>query len=80
MKINKPPFLRVAFGVTSSPFLLNGIIRHHSDKYVEKEQAIVDCLKEDFYVNDLVSGCQVLNEGKEIYDKSKSIMNDACLN
>ena len=34
-------------------------------------------MKEDFYVDDLVSDCQALNEGKEIYNTSKSIMNDA---
>ena len=28
-------------------------------------------------MDDLVSGCQVVSEGKEIYDKSKSIMQDA---
>ena len=70
-------FLRVVFGVTSSPFLLNGTIRHHLNKYVDREKAIVDQLRDDFYVDDLVSGCQVVSEGKEIYDKSKSIMQDA---
>ena len=67
----------MVLGVTSSPFLLNGTIRHHLDKYVEKEKAIVDRLKEDFYVDDLVSSCQFLNEGQEIYNKSKFIINEA---
>ncbi len=34
-------------------------------------------MKDDFYVDDLVSGCQTVSLGKEIYTKSKSIMHDA---
>ena len=30
-------FLRVVFGITSSPFLLNGTVRHHLSDYLEKE-------------------------------------------
>lgn len=35
-------FLRVVFGITSSPFLLNGTVRHHLSKYLEKESGIVE--------------------------------------
>ena len=65
-------FLRVVFGVTSSPFLLNGTVKHHFDRYAKREKAVTDKLKDDFY--DLVSGCQTLSVGKELYTKSKSIM------
>ncbi len=34
-------------------------------------------LKDDFCVDDLVSGCQTVCVGKELYTKSKSIMHDA---
>ena len=70
-------FLRVVFGITSSPFLLNGTVKHHLDKYAEKEKAVTSKLKDDFYVGDLVSGCPTVSVGKELYTKSKSIMHDA---
>jgi hypothetical protein len=70
-------FLRVVFGVTSSPFLLNGTIRHHLSKYFDKEREIVERVGEDLYVDDLVSGCDERDEGKVLYDKSKAIMLEA---
>ena len=67
-------FLRVVFGVTSSPFLLNGTIRHHFNKYLDRERNVVERVGEDLYVDDLVSGCKNREEGKELYDKIKAIM------
>ena len=68
-------FLRVVFGITSSPFLLNGTIRHHLSKYLEKEiaQRVID----DLYVDDLVSGCNRFEEGQALYDRSKAILSEA---
>ena len=51
-------FLRVVFGVTSSPFLLNSTTRHHLEKYVESEKDVVERLRDDLYVDDQVSGCE----------------------
>ena len=70
-------FLRVVFGITSSPFLLNGIVRHHLSDYLEKEQDIVQRIMDDLYVDDLVSGCNELEEGKALYDRSKAILSEA---
>ncbi len=70
-------FLRVVFGVTSSPFLLNGTIRHHLDKYSNTEREISERIAKDLYVDDLISGCHTQEKGKELYDKSKAIMAEA---
>ena len=57
-------FKRVVFGITSSPFLLNGTIRHHLDKYTHSEGEVAERIKNDLYVDDLVSGCDTTEEGR----------------
>ena len=64
-------FLRVVFGLTSSPFLLNATIRHHLSKYVQFELDFVKKLLEDLYVDDTTSGTKSIEEGKEFYVKAK---------
>jgi hypothetical protein len=72
-------FNRVVFGITSSPFLLNGTIRHHLDKYVHNEHEVAQQMKNDLYVDDLVSGCNTSEAGRVLYDKSKAILTEAGL-
>jgi hypothetical protein len=70
-------FLRVVYGLTSSPFLLNATIKHHLNKYIESDKIVVERLKDDMYVDDLVSGTDGLGEAKVLYEKSRSIMSEA---
>ena len=70
-------FLRVVFGITSSLFLLNGTVRHHLSKYLEKESGMVEQIMDDLYVDDLVSGCNEPEEGKTLYERSKAILSEA---
>lgn len=70
-------FLRIVFGLTSSPFLLNGTIRHHLANNLENKRDIVERIKDDLYVDDLVSGCNEHEEGKALHDKSKLILLEA---
>jgi hypothetical protein len=67
-------FSRVVFGLTSSPFLLNATLRHHLNKYLEQGKTIVERIREDLYVDDLVSGSDSVDSAKELHDTSKSIM------
>ena len=74
-------FLRVVFGITSSPFLLNCTIRHHLEKFLGTSlAAVVEKVMEDFYVDDLVSGCDNFENGKEFYNKIKNVMEKAGFN
>ena len=71
-------FLRVVFGVTSSPFLLNATIKHHLNKYscIETIKAVVEVLLNDLYVDDLVSGVSSISEGKHFFNVAKRIMSE----
>ena len=51
-------FNRVAFGVPSSPFLLNAIIQHHLHKYNDKDPEFLETMIEGIFVDDLVSSCK----------------------
>ena len=52
-------------------------MRHHLSDYLEKERDIVQRIMDDLYVDDLVSGCNELEEGKALYDRSKAILSEA---
>ena len=72
--------LRAVFGTTSSLVLLNGTVRHHLSKYLEKENRIVEQIIDYLYVDDLVSGCNEPEEGKTLYERSKAILSEAAFN
>ena len=67
-------FKRVVFGVNSSPFLLNAVLRHHLEKYKEIDPQFVDCLTKSFFVDDLVTSCRSSEEAYLLYEKAKSRM------
>ncbi|XP_066930927.1 uncharacterized protein [Clytia hemisphaerica] len=56
-------FLRVVFGLTSSPFLLNGTIRQHMSKYLESDKAFVEQFLSDLYVDDITTGTDTVESG-----------------
>jgi hypothetical protein len=49
-------FTRALFGLTSSPFLLGGVIQQHLESWHPKHPAVVDEIDKSVYVDDLVSG------------------------
>ena len=77
LKIVVYRFLRVVFGLTNNPFLLNAAIRHHLSKYIQFEKNFVEKLIEDLYVDDTTSGMESIEEGKEFYVKAKKMMGEA---
>ena len=70
-------FLRVMFGIISSPFLLNGTIRFHLQKYRERLEQFVAKMFRDLYVDDSTSTFNTVQKGYKFYEKAKTVMKDA---
>ena len=69
-------FAHVPFGVNSSPFLLNGTLKYHIEKYQLEDPKLVDDLLNSFYVDDLSTGADNTNEAFLLYKKSKNYLAD----
>ena len=65
-------FSRVAFGLSSSPFLLNATLKHHILKYASEDPAFVQKLLQSLYIDD--------NAAYELYIKAKSKLGEGEFN
>ena len=72
-------FTRVIFGLTSSPFLLNGTIKHHLEKYMLNPHftEIIKKLIMNLYVDDSTNSFDKLQTAIQFYEKSKAWLKDA---
>ena len=73
-------FNRVVFGVTSSPFLLNGTIRHHVTSYESEDPQFVNEFLNSLYVDDFNGGKDNDSDAVELYSKARSRMRDGGFN
>ena len=69
-------FRRLCFGLNSSPFLLNAVLRHHIEAYKASDPEFSSKLIESFYVDDLVSGCRNADEAFTLYQKASERMKE----
>ena len=70
-------FLRVVFGLRSSPFLLGGTLQHNIKRYLPDDPEFVEKLLKSLYVDDLVSGSNSVKEAFELFLKSKACLSEA---
>ncbi|XP_044183283.1 uncharacterized protein LOC122963962 [Acropora millepora] len=73
-------FNRVVFGVTSSPFLLNGTVRHHVSNYKVEDPQFVNDFLSSLYVDDFNGGKDSVHEAFQLYSKAKSRMKEGGFN
>ena len=71
-------FLRVAFGVTSSPLILAAKIKSHVTKYIIAQIALVALKKllRDMYVDDVATSFRTMEEGLEFYFEQKKCLKE----
>ena len=72
-KIRAYRFTRVAFGVSSSPFLLNATVRYHLESFQGTNKTVVEKLLKSTYVDDIISGADTIEEAFELYVQAKEI-------
>lgn len=70
-------FARVAFGVSSSPFLLNATINNHMERYRDRDPLFVDKFLSSIYVDDVSLGSTDVDATYELYLKSKTRLAEA---
>ncbi len=73
-------FARVPFGLAPSPFLLGGVIDMHLSTWEDREPDIVAKLREELYVDDLISGSTTVAETREFKEKITEMFKDGCFN
>jgi len=73
----KMRFLRVTFGVTSSPFLLNATVKHHLSLF--PKDRVIEELGSNLYVDDWLSGADSASEAVEMFEQAQSVMAQAGL-
>ena len=73
-KLTMYRFRRLVFGLRPSPSILGFTIKHHLAKYSQSEPKLVEVLENSFYVDDLITGEDSVEESFQIYKGSKQIM------
>ena len=69
---------RLPFGLTSSPFLLQAVVRHHLDQF--KNTDIGKLISENIYVDDLVLSVPDEETAKQIKDQAVDIFKRCSMN
>ena len=75
--IQEYKFCRVPFGLISSPFLLGATIESHLESY---ESEVATKLKNDIYVDNVITGADSVESAIQVYREAKSIFKEASMN
>ena len=73
-------FAVCVWGITSSPFHLLAITKHHTDKYKHLYPAIVKEIQRSLFVDDLTSGADTVREGYQLFITAKKIFKEGGFN
>ena len=71
---------RMFFGVKPSPFLLNGTLKYHIEKYENVDPQFVEQLMAAIYVDDLITGNETVSEFFSFYLKAKEKLSEVGFN
>ena len=77
LKIQEFCFTRVIFGSGPSPFLLNGTLQKHFEKYQEVDPLFVKQVLDNLYVDDYLGGADTPSSTLELWGKLKERMKES---
>ena len=77
LKVETCRFTRVSFGLAPSLFLLRGVLECHLDAWAKKYPQETELLRRSFYVKELLSGGQDVQQARTRKEIATEIMNDA---
>ena len=60
----------MVFGLTQSPFILEGTLKKHFKNYNQDYAKVIEVIENGMYVDDLVTGVESLDEVKKTKEKS----------
>ena len=70
-------FTRLMFGLSASPFVLEGTIKHHLGWYEKEQPETVIELKQSMYVDDLIGGGDNTESAKKFKENIVKIFDEA---
>ncbi len=70
-------FKSVLFGAASSPFMLNAVLHTHLESCTTK---VTQDMKDNLYVDNIITGCDSVNEAFDYYEESREVMAEAGFN
>ena len=73
-------YTRLVFGLTASPAVLNSVLDFHISKLSETDPVVFSKLNGHLYVDNLVTGCNSLDEAKHLNSVTKSSFQEANFN
>lgn len=70
--------LRVTFGTASAPYLAVRTLHQLAQDEVQSFPMVAERIIKDFYMDDLMTGCQTVDEGLKVYKEMNEIMKKGC--
>ena len=70
-------WLRVSFGLNSSPFMLRAVIKKHLEAWAEKYPETTNQISQQLYVDDYLGGADTLSNAKKMINETSIIFSDA---
>ena len=72
-KVTAYRFTRLLFGLTASPAVLSKVLAFHVSSLRDEDPELFAKLNGQIYVDNLVAGCNSVDEAKQLYSKTKEV-------